>query len=228
MKTSVNMVRKLDVFDVIQRTKDGMFDANALLRQWNQEKNDNLKMSKFFESEKVQEFISALEEDLKTQVSDTHQGEKSYLGDYQVVKEIKGKRDKTGLKAPDQVWMHPILFIKFAMWLNPRFEVKVIKFVYDNLIAFRHSCGDNYRSLTASVSKFPDVDYSRLARALNYVVFGKHYPGIRKDATEEELSNLKSLEEKYVFALDKGYIPTFKALISSLHKDWETKWRNNK
>lgn len=33
MKTNVNMVRKLDRFDVIQRTKDGMFNATALLTQ---------------------------------------------------------------------------------------------------------------------------------------------------------------------------------------------------
>lgn len=33
-------------------------------------------------------------------------------------------------------WMHPILFVKFAMWLNPRFEVQVIKFVYDQMLKY--------------------------------------------------------------------------------------------
>lgn len=34
--------------------------------------------------------------------------------------------------------MHPLLFIDFAMWLNPAFKVKVLKFVYDELIKFRN------------------------------------------------------------------------------------------
>ncbi|WP_297644192.1 hypothetical protein [uncultured Bacteroides sp.] len=27
--------------------------------------------------------------------------------------------------------MNPLLFIKFAMWITPTFEVKVLRFVYD-------------------------------------------------------------------------------------------------
>lgn len=38
MKTNVNVIRKLNDFDVVQRTKDSMFNATALLRQWNDEK----------------------------------------------------------------------------------------------------------------------------------------------------------------------------------------------
>lgn len=40
--------------------------------------------------------------------------------------------------------MHPILFVKFAMWLNPRFEVQVIKFVYDQMLKYRNDAGDAY------------------------------------------------------------------------------------
>lgn len=29
--------------------------------------------------------------------------------------------------------MHPLLFIDFAMWLNPAFKYDVLKFVYDEL-----------------------------------------------------------------------------------------------
>lgn len=35
MKTSVTMKRKMGIFDVFQRTSDGMFNATELLKQWN-------------------------------------------------------------------------------------------------------------------------------------------------------------------------------------------------
>ena len=35
MKTNQNMIRKMGNFEVIQRTKDGFFNATALLKQWN-------------------------------------------------------------------------------------------------------------------------------------------------------------------------------------------------
>ena len=36
MKTNQNMIRKMGNFDVIQRTKDGFFNATTLLKQWNE------------------------------------------------------------------------------------------------------------------------------------------------------------------------------------------------
>ena len=39
------------------------------------------------------------------------------------------------------------------MWLNPKFKVKVLKFVYDELIKYRHDAGDNYRLITEAIAK---------------------------------------------------------------------------
>ena len=35
MKTNQEMIRKMGNFNVIQRTKDGMFNATDLSKQWN-------------------------------------------------------------------------------------------------------------------------------------------------------------------------------------------------
>lgn len=98
-------------FKVEQRTKDGMFNATTLIRQWNETTGEKKEVAKFFENSGTKDFIQALmdEENLNTQNS-------AYL-------KSRGKQGGT--------WMHPYLFVKFAMWLNPRFEVKVIKLVYD-------------------------------------------------------------------------------------------------
>lgn len=185
-------------FEVIQRTKDGFFNGTGLLKQWNDYSGQKKEITKFFALENTKEFIQALlrEENLNTQDS-------AYL-------KTRGKYGGT--------WMTPILFVKFAMWLNPEFEVKVIKFVYDNLIAFRDNAGDNYVGLTNSVSKFENVNYPQLAKGLNWIIFNRHEKGIRQKATEKELNHLNELQKKLAFAVDMGYIRTFEELLNEMRR----------
>lgn len=51
MKTNQEMIRKMGVFSVVQRTKDGMFDATGLLKQWNESTGDKKEVYKFFDNE---------------------------------------------------------------------------------------------------------------------------------------------------------------------------------
>lgn len=206
------MTRRLGQFKVLQRLKDGYFDANALLRQWNAtDGNTDLRISKFLNQQKVIEYIEALKEELQAGVNQP-------VGDNQLLVAVKGRRDKRGIKAPDQVWMHPYLFVKFAMWLNPRFEVKVVKFVYDQLIQYRHSAGDNYNVLAKSIAALPDVDYPQVARGLNWIVFNNHERDIRNTATPEQLHELDELQRKLAFSVDMGYIRTFPDLMNSMRR----------
>lgn len=59
------------------------------------------------------------------------------------------------------------------MWINPKFKLNVIKFVYDQLIEQRHLAGDNYKCLAASATKLEGVDYPTIAKALNWIVFAR-------------------------------------------------------
>lgn len=192
--------------------KGWIFDANALLRQWNStDGNADLRISKFLSQQKVIEYIEALKEELQTGVNQP-------VGDYQLLVTVKGRRDKRGIKTPDQVWMHPYLFVKFAMWLNPRFEVKVVKFVYDQLIQYRHLAGDNYNVLAKSIASLPDVDYPKVARALNWIVFNKHERDIRNTATPQQLQDMDELQRKLAFSVDMGYIRSFPDLMNSMRR----------
>lgn len=199
MKTSVVMTRRMGQFEVFQRTKDGMFNATALLRQWNEPTNNNKRIQDFFENQNTQAFISALIEEENLKVPNL-----AYL--------------KTRGKYNGGTWMHPYLFVKFAMWLNPRFEVKVVKFVYDQLIQYRHSAGDNYNVLAKSIAALPDVDYSQVARGLNWIVFNKHARDIRNTATPQQLQDLDELQRKLAFSVDMGYIRSFPDLMNSMRR----------
>lgn len=214
MKTNQILTRKMGDFKVNQRTSDGMFNATELLKQWNESSGMKKEMRDFFENKATEEFIEALivEENL-------HMGNSPY---------VKSKASR-GVNAG--TWMHPILFIDFAMWLNPKFKVKVLKFVYDELIKYRHDAGDNYLLLSKSISKivnsaFLPVAIQNIAKAINHIVFNKHVAGIRNtEASEQALRELSSLELKLSELIEDGFIKTYDELLSYLRKQWNNKYQ---
>ena len=211
MKTNQILTRNMGDFKVNQRTSDGMFNATELLKQWNDQSGQQKQIIHFSENSNTKEFIEALilEEDLKERNS--------------VLIKSRGKNGGT--------WMHPILFIKFSMWINPRFEVKVLKFVYDELIKYRNDAGDNYVLLSKSISKivnnaFLPVAIQNIAKAINHIVFNKHLAGIRNiEASEEALRELSSLELKLSELIEDGFITTYDQLIAYLRKQWNNKYQ---
>lgn len=215
MKTNQVLVRPMGQFQVEQRTKDGMFNATSLLKAWNSAVNLNTQnsgdlkkkdMDDFFANKNVKEFIDALvdEENLN--------GENSpYLSS-------RGKNGGT--------WMHPILFIKFAMWINPRFEVQVIKFVYDQLIKYRNEAGDAYRELGAAIQSIVPKDFMpkammKVGEALNWIVFNNHEKMIRnKNGDESSMQELFTLERKVADLINEGFIKGYDGLIAYLRKKY--------
>lgn len=206
MKTSVVMNRDMGNYKIHQRTKDGMFNATSLAKQYNKENKSKRNVADFLRLDKTKEFINALElemNDMGKHISISKGG-----------KDIK----KQG------TWMSPLLFIDFAMWLNPTFKVKVLKFVYDELIKNRHNAGDNYLTLSSSGAKLKGYNYAEVATALNWIVFGKKGKELRQSATQEQLCELNELQTKLSFAIDMGYIKDYKALMGELRKIWQNKY----
>ncbi len=208
MKTNVIMVRKMGVFDVNQRTKDGMFNANSLLRQWNTANESKKEIKDYFDNKSTQEFIDVLKND-----------ESTIGGIVPMIKSRASKGENAG------TWMHPYLFIDFAMWINPKFKFEVIKFVYDELIKYRNDAGDNYVSLSASGVKLKGYDFIEVAKAMQWIVFGRTGKELRQTATQKELVELNDLQSKLSFAIDMGYITTYPQLLSELRKIWNQKNR---
>ena len=141
-----------------------------------------------------------------------------------IFKEVKGKNTAHG-KTKGQMWVHPYLFIKFAMWLNPRFEVQVIKFVYDELIKNRHLAGDNYNVLTAALATMPDIDYKKVATAIQWIVFNRTGKNLRQQATQEQLSEISDIESKLAYAIDMGFIKSYDELILTMRKMYNDKYQ---
>lgn len=194
-------------FTVEQRTKDGFFKATGLLKQWNDSKGMKKEINDYLGNKTTEDFIKALivEENL-------HEGNYPYV------------KSKASRGANAGTWMHPLLFIDFAMWLNPTFKVKVLKFVQDEMIKFRNLAGDSYpsmckavRGLFANETEFKDK-IQGIARSLNVIVYGKHEHMMRnKIGNEPKIRELYELQSRVAEWVNIGLVKSYEELKKALN-----------
>lgn len=212
MKTNQEMIRPMGEFKVVQRTKDGFFNATELLKQWNVSNNSKKELKHYFENQSANELINTIveRENLNSRNS-------AYLSS-------RGKNGGT--------WMHPILFIDFAMWINPSFKYDVIKFVYDEMIKFRNLAGDAYPSMCRAVrSIMPEPIFREkvkdLARSLNIIVYGRHEAEMRnKIGDESKIREMYELEKQIAQWINIGLVGNYKQLKAALNKLYYQKYPN--
>ena len=124
----------------------------------------------------------------------------------------------SGARQNKATWCHIDIFVLTAIELNPSLYADVISWISDTLILNRIEAGNFYKALSKAVAKMENIDYKKLAKALNYKIFGRHEAGIRNLATKEDLKKLYELESKLAFLCDMGYINTFNEIINTIEK----------
>ena len=221
MRSNKIMKRQMGDYEVLQRTSDSYFDGNALLLQWKHEHpkcKDSIK--DFLDQKKVKDFIQYLQDDLRSQA----QPQKGGMDEIQIIKYDKGNNSSNGRLA-DKVWMHPYLFIDFAMWLNPKFKLSVIKFIYDQLIQQRTLAGDNYKTLSSSIVKLKGYSFQEVAKAIQWIVYNKTGKDLRQTATQEQLQEINEIQTKLAFAIDMNYITSYSQLLEEMRKIYNKKYQ---
>lgn len=222
MKTNQIMIRKMGAFDVAQRTKDGFFNATFLLKQWNEATNSKKNTNHYLDLVSTKEFFKAIIDDDST-IRDSERPMN------QVVNISKAKTLKNGKRVAGEVWLSPIAFIDFAMWLNPSFRVKVIKYVYDQMINYRNEAGDAYKELAKAIGTIVDKSFmptamKRVAKGLNYIIFGEHETLIRNQyGDEEKMRELFRFELKVADLINEGFLKDMNDVMSYLRRMWSKK-----
>jgi hypothetical protein len=187
LKTNQIMLRQLDGVKISQRTKDSFFNATEMLQYYCELTGSKKRFKDFWENQNTNEFSEALKQEILN-------GDKT--ADLEIVETTRGRGGCT--------WMHPYLFVKFCFWLSPKFEVKVIKWVYDNLIDFRHEVGDYYKEMCKAISETyhewygrnPDpLIYIKEAHLLNFLVFGSQHGKQRNEADVNQLELMNKLQK---------------------------------
>jgi len=195
MKTAVIMQRQdMNGLSIRQNSKTQFFNASDLIDAYNTKTGEGKRVQNYMDNEATKRFMVALAQ-AENQNSSNESDLKNGL--------IETKRGKNG-----GTWMHPYLFIDFAMWLSPEFKVTVIRWVYDNLIKLRNDAGDSFKEVNEALfDKYPSsppFSYSNEARMINKLVFGNPDAGQRNLATEEQLNKLKSLQKADIKLIQQG------------------------
>ncbi|MCF7741140.1 MAG: KilA-N domain-containing protein [Candidatus Marinimicrobia bacterium] len=171
MKTNQVMKRKLPITGMAgqvynettirQRTKDSYFNATDLLKIYNKATGSKKQLAVFLRQKGTNDFSRVIERKENLKGEDTGllleniKGEDSNLltktdtGQVGIKKKAYEKtRGRNG-----GTWLHPYLFLDFAMWLSPEFKYQAIKWIYDNLIKFRTQSGDHFKEMSKAIKK---------------------------------------------------------------------------
>ena len=227
MKTNQNMIRKMGDYDIVQRTKDGFFNATHLSTQWNRKMCTNKTIDDYLANKSTKELVTTIieQESLNTQNS-------GYLKSGCKSDESINTRNLAYLSSRGKhggTWMNPVLFIDYAMWLNPKFKYFAIKFMYDEMIKYRHEAGDEYRNLGSAIKKIVHADLmqikmKKIGEALNYIVFNNHETGIRNmHGDEQKQRELSMLEKKVSDLINEGFLTNFDAVLNYLRRLYNDK-----
>lgn len=231
MKTNVTLLsqsRELFGITIRQETKTGFLNLSDL-----QVAYDKAKAEEGWSNKIVQEVLSYMDNKERIYYILHKQGFiKSSLNEFIELVENKGITNTLkslgvysmkGRGSNRTTVCNPYIWMLLAMEMNPKLYGEVVTWLTDKLILNRIEAGDLYRDLSKSISKFKDVDYGALAKALNYIVFGRHESGIRNTGTEEQLSELRNLELNLSYTIDSGFIKSFPSLMEHLRVLWAKK-----
>lgn len=213
MITNQIMKRPLADFTVEQRTKDGYFCLTGLLNNWNLKMGTKKELKDYFENKATQEFVKALAD------------EENLHGDKSPYVKSKARLDRGG-----GTWGHPLLFIDFAMWLNPHFKVKVLKFVSDQMLTYRNEAGDAYKQLSSAMSKICTPHQMKrympiLGKGINYIVAGHHGHQLRNEyGTEEKQKEYFELEKQVAMLVNEGFLKTPEDVANYLRRKFQNKY----
>lgn len=202
MKTLQIVKREFNGSYIEQRNTDGYFNATLLLDIANSNSDEQKRFKDFWGNKGTQNFLDELAKDL-------NRDNPAHLVTILPSDLYETKRGRGGC-----TWMHPYLFVKFAMWLSPKFEVQVIKWVYDNLIDFRNQAGDYYKELCSAImnrytqyfsEKPSPLIFSNEAKFLNSLVVGEFKGLERNELNEKQLDLLNNLQKLDIDMIERGF-----------------------
>jgi len=213
MKTNQVMKRQFMDSEILQRTKDGFFFATSLLDVYNLNSQSQKRFKDFWENKGTKDFIQELENEI--------------VLNRENVAHLKTHETTRG-RYGGGTWMHPYLFMKFAMWLSPKFELQVIKWVYDNLIDVRIEAGSHYKDMTKALMEYHERNpnetksplmYQEEANMINLLTYGTRQKDKRNELSESELKLMNFLQKVNIGLInqDKPFHERRKYLFDNLN-----------
>lgn len=203
MKTAQIMQRDFKGLQIRQNTKNGFFNLNDLYDVYiNNNPGGKKRIDKYLEFSQTREFAETLLEAELEKAENLNTLEKGIMIPTELPSVIETKRGKYG-----GTWVHPYLFLDFAMWLNPKFKLWAMSVIEDKLIQVRNEAGDLFKEMNQALKASGAVspsEYSKEAVMINQIVYGSNR-GRRNESSIEELTLLNKLQKYNAYMIDKKF-----------------------
>jgi hypothetical protein len=205
MKTAVVMQRNFLGHTIRQDSQTGFFNLNDLHAAYEANTaKPNKNIYEFLRTKQTQEFAETIRESiLEHQSVIPDKSTELVLPLVDSIQVIYTKRGKHG-----GTWVHPYLFLDFAMWLSPRFKLWAMQVIEDKLIELRNEAGDKFKEMTQAMKVAGIVsprEYASEISMINKIVFGSATRGQRNTANHEQLDLLNKLQKYNAHLIEKGY-----------------------
>lgn len=184
MTTEVIMQRELLGDFVSQKSKSGFFSATDLFRVGNKWRLanglDSKTMQDYLQTKNVKEFIA----ELKTR----NNGEMPLI---------------SGRGRGHHSWVHPLLFIDMALWINPKLKIEVYEWLFDNLLMYRNDSGDSYKKMCgALLLRANKTDFVKNIQKLGKLIQVECGVSDWNNATQEQLRLRDRIHENIALLAD--------------------------
>lgn len=127
---------------------------------------------------------------------------KQIMDEENISKVYEAKKGKNG-----GTWVHPLVLIDIAMWLNPEFKYHAIKWLNDNLTGSRDDSGESYKMLNSVIAQTAERNPIQLRNIIRQVARGiKKYLHVEdwNKATETQLKARNEIQKSISLLLKAG------------------------
>jgi hypothetical protein len=204
MKTAVIMQRQFNGLPIRQNSKTGFLNVNDLMDCYLTENpKSSKKVENYFRLNQTKEFAETIREaELEAKNQNTHKNGDLVLPLVEPIKVIESKRGVNG-----GTWVHPYLFLDFAMWLNPKFKLWAMSIIEDKLIELRNESGEKFKEMNQALKSSGATsprEYMKEASLMNKLTFGNPKGGQRNQATQDQLKMLNKLQKYNAHLIGQG------------------------
>jgi hypothetical protein len=209
MKTAVIMLRDLNGVKIRQNHKTSFFNANDLLELYNDSREKKKDMTSYLRSKQFKDFRKEVIKDISQNTQIKRISKTASAGQLEPLDILPNevcevKRGKNG-----GTWLHPYLFMDFAMWLSPTFKLTCIKWIYDKLIQTRDEAGETFKEVNLALFEAKPNSaywvYANEAKMINKLVFDSPESDQRNTATESQLELIRILQKADAKLITHGY-----------------------
>lgn len=184
MTTEVIMQRELLGDFVSQKSKSGFFSATDLFRVGNKWRLanglDSKTMQDYLQTKNAKEFIAELK--------NRNNGEKPLI---------------SGRGRGHHSWVHPLLFIDMALWINPKLKIEVYEWLFDSLLQYRNNSGDSYKKMCgALLIRANQTDFIKNIQKLGKLIQVECGVSDWNNATQEQLRLRDRIHENIALLAD--------------------------